>query len=48
MEIEIRPHGPLTKAQVEQMAESLPSIAQAHYQATLKVAVRRESAASDG
>ena len=48
VEIEIRPHGPLTKAQVEQMAESLPSIAQAHYQATLKVAVRRESAASDG
>lgn len=43
VEIEIRRPGPLTKAQVEQMAENLPSIPQAHYQATLKVAVRKET-----
>jgi hypothetical protein len=47
-EIEIRRQGPFTKAQIEQMAESLPSISQAHYQATLKVATRRENISHDG
>jgi hypothetical protein len=46
VEIKIRRPGPLTKAQVEQLAESLPNIPQAHYQATLKVAAPKEGAAS--
>jgi len=48
VEIKIRRPGPLTKAQVEQLAESLPNIPQAHYQATLKVAARKEGVASRG
>jgi hypothetical protein len=48
IEIEIRRTGPLTKGQVEQMAENLPTIARAHYQATLKVATAREDESSHG
>lgn len=47
-EIEIHCQGPFTKAQIEQMAESLPSISQAHYLATLRVATRRENVSRDG
>jgi len=47
-EIEIRRQGPFTKAQIEQMAETLPSISQAHYQAILKVAARTENVGRDG
>jgi len=46
VEIEIRRQGPLTKAQVEQLAETLPNVAQAHYKATLRVTLRDQSASS--